>query len=136
MAGPGETLGSPRGAQSMVPRYRRNSEACLDLGIFLSWQALIWEGRKSLVVPLWRFCSRGSIPEVLIRKFRWFRSRSSGSSDMEVLEVLVQSSVGFGPDVPVVLVQKFRFWSKSSGGYGTKVSEVLVQKFWRFWFEG
>jgi hypothetical protein len=104
--------------------------------VFLSGQALIWERRKSLVVPFRRFRSKGLIPEVLIRKFRWFRSRSSGSSDLEVLEVMVQSSRGFGPDDPVVLVQKFRFWSKISGGCGTKRPEVLVQKFWRFWFEG
>jgi hypothetical protein len=120
----------------MISQYRRNPKACLDLGIFFILASLDL-GRKENFVVLFRgFRSKGSIPEVLIQKFRWFRSKSSGSSDLEVLEVLVQSSGGFGPDVPVVLVKKFWFRSNSSGGYGTKVPEVLVQKFWRFWFEG
>jgi hypothetical protein len=63
----------------------------------------------------------------MIRKFRWFWSRSSGSSDLEVQKVLVQSYGGFGPYVPVVLVEKFRrLWYESSRGSGPELLEVLV----------
>jgi hypothetical protein len=44
-----------RGAQSMVPRYRRNSEACLDLRIFFILASLDL-GRKE------KFSA--SVPEV------------------------------------------------------------------------